>query len=157
EAAWPRRTKRVRVDFASHSPLMEPILDEFRALARSLTYRTPSVPLVSTVTGDYADVTDPEYWVRNVRQTVRFADGMATMLHRGVDALVEINPRPVLSGVMHELAEAGGRAVTVAAGSRDDEVRGTLGAAARLWVSGADLDWSGAFTGVPARRVDLPT
>jgi len=155
--AWPGKSSRLRVSHAFHSVLMEPMLTEFRAIAASLTYAQPSLPVISNLTGGLVDqLTDPEYWVRQVCQTVRFADGITALLERGVDAVVEVGPKAALSGVITEIA--GDRGVTVAALGRDEaEVQAVLAGAARLWVSGVGVNWAETFTGLEPRPVELPT
>ena len=154
--AWPGRTSRLRVSRAFHSALMDPMLAEFGAVARELSYSRPTLPVVSNVTGLIAQrLTEPEYWVEQVRAAVRFADGVATLLDAGVDAVAEVGPRAALSGAVTGVV--GERPVVVAPLGRDeDEVRAALTGAARLWVSGVDVDWAGTFTGLRAGWAELP-
>ncbi|MCO1582773.1 SDR family NAD(P)-dependent oxidoreductase, partial [Crossiella sp. SN42] len=91
------RTTRLKVSHAFHSAHLDPILDEFAAIAESLTYHEPRIPVVTNLTGDIATtLTDPQHWVRHVRGTVRFADGLATLAAQGVTHLVEVGPHPAL-------------------------------------------------------------
>ncbi|MFC6612257.1 type I polyketide synthase [Amorphoplanes digitatis] len=146
-AAGFERSRRLAVSHAFHSSLMDPMLDAFREVVRELTFREPVISMVSTMTGTVADqVTDPEYWVRHVRETVRFADGVAAM---GADAVVEVGPDAVLSSLIDaELV------VPTLRRDRDEDVA-LLGAVAALWTAGVELDLGAWFPG--ARRVPLPT
>ncbi len=151
-----RRTKRLLVSHAFHSPLMDPMLAEFAEVARGLTYAEPAIPVVSNLTGEFASagLTDPDYWVRHVREAVRFADGVNAMTGRGVDAIVEVGPSPALSSAVHALAD-----ITVAPLARETltEDRAVLTGVGRLWASGVPVDWAEVFAGLSPRRVDLPT
>ncbi|CAM5233100.1 Phenolphthiocerol synthesis polyketide synthase type I Pks15/1 [Streptomyces glaucescens] len=153
-----RRTKRLAVSHAFHSPRMEPMLEEFRRVAESLTYTAPQVPLVSNLTGRIAasgEICTPEYWVRHVREAVRFADGVAELAAQGVSVFVELGPDGVLTGPGSQVA---GDAVFVPAlrAGRPEE-RALLSALARAWTHGVDVDWKAVFAGTGAQRVDLPT
>jgi polyketide synthase 12 len=153
------RTRRLRVSHAFHSPLMEPMLDDFRAVAAGLTYDSPRLPVVSTLTGRRAgdgELTTPEYWVRHVREGVRFADAIDVLRGDGVDHLLEIGPDGTLSGLAAQCAPDPDALVVSALGRKDRaEPMAVLEGLARLWVAGTDVDWQSVCAG--GQRVDLPT
>ncbi|MFC8453370.1 SDR family NAD(P)-dependent oxidoreductase, partial [Kitasatospora sp. NPDC057223] len=153
-----RKTSRLAVSHAFHSILMEPMLDEFRSIAGELEYHEPAVPVVSTVTGALgADLASPEYWVRQVREAVRFADAVRALEVEGVSRFLELGPDGVLTGLAQQ-SVSGEQATLVAATRRNRPEPVTLVTAlAQLHTSGAAVDWSAFFAGTGARRVDLPT
>ncbi|WP_157577030.1 type I polyketide synthase, partial [Saccharomonospora iraqiensis] len=151
-AADGHRTKRLAVSHAFHSARMEPMLDEFRAVAETITYRAPRLPLVADLTGTVADdAVTADYWVRHVRETVRFSDGLTTLADRGLTRFVELGPDGVL------LAAAGDTAIVAAATLRRDRDEATtlLTAVADLATHGVPVDWA-AVLGA-GRVTDLPT
>ncbi|MGK7875121.1 MAG: beta-ketoacyl synthase N-terminal-like domain-containing protein [Xenococcaceae cyanobacterium] len=95
------KTKELEVSHAFHSPLMSPMLAEFEAAAKQITYHQPQIPLISNVTGLLADnsITTAEYWVNHVRQPVRFAQSMETLLEFGYEVFLEVGPKPILLGM----------------------------------------------------------
>jgi acyl transferase domain-containing protein len=105
-----RKTRRLKVSHAFHSPLMDPVLAEFGSVARSVTFRPPSGPgFVSTVTGQpasAAELCNPDYWVEHIRRPVRFADALAALGDRGVRLYLETGPGNGLTG-MAKAATAG--------------------------------------------------
>ncbi|MEU5680901.1 SDR family NAD(P)-dependent oxidoreductase [Streptomyces rochei] len=158
-----RKTQRLSVSHAFHSPLMEPMLAEFRRVAESLTYHEPLLPVVSNVTGTLDDehrLSTPEYWVDHVRATVRFSDGVRALADAGADAFVELGPDGVLTALAQQSLDTGtGTGALAVAALRKDraEERCLLTALARLHTAGVDVDWSACFHGTGARRTDLPT
>ncbi|MFH8367652.1 type I polyketide synthase [Streptomyces sp. NPDC018031] len=154
------KTRRLRVSHAFHSPLMEPMLAEFERIAQSLTYAEPSIPVVSNVTGQVAsaeELCSPGYWVRHVRDAVRFADGVRTLAGRDVVSFLELGPDGVLSAMGQESVP---EAVFAPVLRKDRAEAGSLAEAlAEIFVRGAGVDWSRLLTasGVVGRRVDLPT
>ncbi|WP_346535282.1 type I polyketide synthase [Micromonospora sp. DPT] len=152
-----RKTTRLRVSHAFHSGLMDPMLDEFRAVAASLTYAEPQLPVVSNLTGAVAttELTDPDYWVRHVREAVRFADGVTALHAAGATTFLELGPdaalTPMIEGVLTD-------DVTVVPSLRrgHDEHRQALTALARLHITGTTVDWT-ALLPQTTRTVDLPT
>ncbi|MFG1780703.1 SDR family NAD(P)-dependent oxidoreductase [Micromonospora sp. NPDC049048] len=157
-----RRTSRLRVSHAFHSPRMDPMLDEFRAVAAGLTYRTPHLPVVSNLTGhpvDPARLCSPEHWVAHVRGTVRFHDGVRALHGQGVTTFLEIGPAGVLTAMAQDclVAEADELAFVPAVRGTAGEVEALLAAVARLHVRGVAVDRATLAGPGPHRRVDLPT
>ncbi|MFV2116756.1 type I polyketide synthase, partial [Micromonospora sp. LOL_025] len=153
------RTKRLRVSHAFHSPLMEPMLADFAAVAATLSYAPPTVPLVSNLTGAVIDADQlctPDYWVRHVREAVRFADTVTHLHANGVTRFLEIGPDTVLTALTADALPADAQ-VTVTGVQRpgQDEVATLLGAVARLHCHGVAVRWSRLLPG--AGPVDLPT
>ncbi|MCZ0973672.1 acyltransferase domain-containing protein [Streptomyces albulus] len=155
-----RRTRRLTVSHAFHSPLMDPMLDAFRTVAEGLEYHPPRLPVVSNVTGEVATAEElcaADYWVRHVRATVRFADGVRTLAGRGATAFLEIGPDGVLSALAAAcLPDTDAAVVPVLRKGRPEE-HTALTAAARLHVAGVDLDWTAVLAGTGGRRITLPT
>ncbi len=158
-----RRTSRLSVSHAFHSPLMEPVLEDFRRAIEVLDFRVPAVPVVSNVTGEMAsaqELTAPGYWVRHVRETVRFADGIDALVSEGADTFVELGPGAALAAMVQHCvdSEAHPDAVAVAALRKGQgEETALITALARLHTAGVEVDWAGFFSGLGARRVALPT
>ncbi|MFC4536701.1 SDR family NAD(P)-dependent oxidoreductase [Sphaerisporangium dianthi] len=154
-----RRTKRLRVAHAFHSARMEGMLAEFRGVAAGLSFGRGAIPVVSTVTGLVAtaeELADPEHWVRNVRETVRFADTVDALAGLGVDRFLELGPTGVLSAMGAACAQdrvAFVPAIRDGVAEPESVVRGV----AELHACGASVDWPAFFAGTGARRVDLPT
>ncbi|MEV6979266.1 type I polyketide synthase, partial [Kitasatospora sp. NPDC093806] len=155
------RTRRLTVSHAFHSGLMDPMLEEFGAVVAGLELREPALPLVSTVTGRVETElwTDPGYWVRQVREGVRFADAVGSMLELGTGVFLEVGPDAVLSGMVAEcLPQEGPARAVVPSLRRDrDQARSAVEALARLHTAGAPVTWDSVFQGTGARRIDLPT
>ncbi|MEU6071933.1 type I polyketide synthase, partial [Streptomyces sp. NPDC047082] len=148
-----RKTSRLKVSHAFHSPLMDPMLEEFAAVVSGLVFNEPRIPVVSNLTGRPAEPYTPEYWVRHVREAVRFADGVRTLHELGVTTFVEIGPGGVLSGMAKGCVD---EAVTVPLLRADrPEQQAVVTALAELHVHGVSPDWQALFPG--ARHVDLPT
>ncbi|MFD5307921.1 acyltransferase domain-containing protein, partial [Streptomyces rochei] len=159
-AACGARSRRLAVSHAFHSPLVEPMLGEFRRVVESVAFGVPSLRVVSNVTGAWVDPEEwgtPEYWVRQVREPVRFADGVATLLDAGVRTFVELGPAGTLTSMVSHCADATATSVTAVPTLRPDhdESRTVLSAAASLYVQGHPVDWAPLFP--RARTVDLPT
>ncbi|XVS67801.1 SDR family NAD(P)-dependent oxidoreductase [Actinosynnema sp. CA-299493] len=142
-----RRTKRLTVSHAFHSARMDAMLDDFRAVAASVSFAEPQVTFLSTV--DDGSIADPEYWVRNVRQTVRFSDAAAKLSDHDVVRCVEIGPDAVLSAL------TGGLPCTPALRADRDDAVTAVTALSAVHATGGTVDWRAVHPG--GRTVELPT
>ncbi|MFC4562164.1 type I polyketide synthase [Nocardiopsis mangrovi] len=155
------RATRLRVGQGFHSPLMDPILDDFAATVAELDLHPPAIPLVSTVTGrklTTEEITSPHYWVRHARDTVRYHDAVQTIAADGIRTLIEIGPDSPLSALTAHDDDLTTVPLMRRPRSGEDPVpepeRFTQ-ALARAHVSGADVDWTAVLGS--GRPVPLPT
>ncbi|MEU5838641.1 SDR family NAD(P)-dependent oxidoreductase [Streptomyces diacarni] len=158
-AARGRRTKRLRVSHAFHSPHMDAMLDEFHMVAKGLTFAAPTIPIVSTLTGQPVgaeELTTPEYWVGHVRRPVRFLDAARALEAEGVRTFLELGPDGVLSSMGQDFLDAGALLVPLLRGGRD-EPHTAVTALAHAHVRGVPVDWRALFGENAGPAADLPT
>jgi acyl transferase domain-containing protein len=155
------RVRRVEVDYASHSAHVEAIEGELAEVLAPVVAGEPSVPFLSTVTGEWITdgETDAGYWYRNLRQTVRLEPAVRQLAQSGHGAFLEMSPHPVLTVPVAETVEAAGADAVVVGSLRRgegglDRLYVSLGEA---WARGVAVDWTAAFEGLSPRRIDLPT
>ncbi|MFE6175700.1 SDR family NAD(P)-dependent oxidoreductase [Streptomyces sp. NPDC056464] len=150
-----RPSRRLRVSHAFHSPLLDPMLAEYRAVAESVTYHRPSVPVVSTLTGrpEPDALATADHWVRQARETVRFADAVGHLADVGVTAFVEAGPSASLGMAAEECVAPDAGAVFTSGA----DARTALEGLAALHVHGVPVDWRSVYAGSGARRRPLPT
>ncbi len=161
-AAKSIQTRRLQVSHAFHSPLMEPILDEFNALAKQLSYRGAATPIILNETGRVGGAQDinADYWTRHIRQPVRFSQSMQTALELGTSVFLELGPAPTLLSLA-AMVEARQPLTLQASMKRDSDPSLDMRlAAAGLYAGGAELDWAAlgqeqrTFTGLPTYAFD---
>lgn len=153
-AAAGRKTTRLRVSHAFHSPHLDEVLADFRKIAETVRYDRPKVPVVSNLTGTVVDEFTAEYWVRHMRHAVRFADGVAALVKAGARRFVEVGPGSVLSALAGEVVPHVPAIPTL---RRDEpEASAVVRALAAAHGTGAPVDWR-AFFGPDAAAVSLPT
>jgi acyl transferase domain-containing protein/acyl carrier protein len=158
-----RKTKRLRVSHAFHSQRMDPMLAAFGEVVSALTFAPPRIAVVSNVTGALVGeetLCDPAYWMRHVRETVRFADGVGALERAGARCFIEVGPDGVLCALSRECLsdDALERAAVVPAQrAGDPEVQTLLGALAQAHTAGVPVAWQAFFAGRGARPVELPT
>ncbi len=157
-------SRRLNTSHAFHSAMMDPVVEPFSALVRSVALSAPQIPFVSNVTGQWitdAQATDPAYWARHLREGVRFADGVGELLraHPG-SILLEVGPGQTLAPLarQHPAAGAGSGVVVISTLSDGrDEDEAALTALGRLWLEGVAVDWTSFRAAERPRRVALPT
>jgi acyl transferase domain-containing protein/acyl carrier protein len=157
-ASTGRKTKQLTVSHAFHSELMDPMLDEFRAVLSGLTWNPAAIQVVSNLSGRLAgpELSTPEYWVRHVREAVRFADGIVAARESGATFFLELGPDGVLTALAQQCLEPGPVfATSLRTGARRPDPESVLAAVAALYTHGIAPDWSAVQPG--GRRVDLPT
>ncbi|KOV67489.1 type I polyketide synthase [Streptomyces sp. MMG1121] len=160
-AAHVTTTRRLRVSHAFHSPRMEPMLAAFREVMTGIVATEPTVPIVSTLTGapaTAAELGSADYWVRHVRETVRFADAVTTLAAKGADTFLELGAAPVLTAMGPDcLPDAEDTAFVSTARKDTAQLPGLLGALAAVHARGSDVDWAVLYDTYQGRCVDLPT
>ncbi len=156
-----RKTKRLAVSHAFHSPLIEPMLEEFAEVAEGLFYGEPRIPIVSNVTGETLSAeqaTDPAYWVAHVRQPVRFADAVKALNEQGASTYLELGPDPLLCAMAREtLGDDAAAAFVPTLRESRPEAGAVSTAIGGAHAAGVKLDWAAFFAGAGAKRVPLPT
>lgn len=153
------KTKHLQVSHAFHSPLMEPMLAEFEAVAQEVTYSQPRIPIISNVTGQKvgSDMTTAQYWVNHVRQPVKFAQSMNTLNEQGYELFLEIGPKPILLGMGRQCLPEDNGIWLPSLRPGVDEWQQILSSLGQLYVRGAKVDWSGFDRDYVRQKVILPT
>ena len=156
--------RRVPIDVAGHSILVEGILEAFTERLSQIRMQPPRIPFVSNVTGTWitpTEAVDPKYWARHLRMTVRFADGLTTLTGGQSCILLEVGPGHTLSGLARTSPEIAARSKAFPSlrHPRDPQsdvafLTGTLGA---VWANGGAVDWHAYHAQERLYRIPLPT
>lgn len=145
----------LRVSHAFHSPLMQPMLDEFASVARSIQYHTPQIAIISNVSGTAAKTFNADYWVQHVRQPVRFQEGIQALYASGSRVFLEIGPKPTLIGM-------GKRIITennvhwLASLDSSNDWETLLNSLGKLYTLGVPVNWKNFEATYTRRKVRLP-
>jgi len=153
---------RVHIAVAAHSAMLEPILGEFERFCRTIHFKPPEIPYVSNLTGTWitaAEATSPLYWVKHLRSTVRFADGIAALLQDPARVLVELGPGRTLSSLAQQQPVKARAALSTLRHPKAEgsDVAFLLTALGRIWLAGSSPDWSLFHAAEERRRLPLPT
>ena len=156
--------RRLHTSHALHSAMMEPLLATFAAKLKEVKTGTPQIPIVSTLTGTWMtaeEACDAGYWARQLRQTVRFADGLGEILKEPETVLLEIGPGQTLSALAKQQGTQAEARVVLSSlrHPRDSQsdVSYMLHTLARLWTAGVEIDWAAMHAReLERRRISLP-
>jgi acyl transferase domain-containing protein/acyl carrier protein len=154
------QTQFLEVSHGFHSPLMDPILDEFEESAQAIVFKPPQVPLASTLTGQFLEpdqIMDAAYWRRQARQPVQFGKAMETLNQAGYYCFLEIGPHPVLCGMGKRVLAEGHTTWLPSLVKGQDNWQTILQSASQLYGWGLNLDWANFDRPYPRQRVTLPT
>lgn len=153
------KSKPLNVSHAFHSPLMEPMLAEFRQIASEIQYASPRLKLISNLMGTIAtdEIATAEYWCRHVRQPVQFAQSMEFLHQQGYELLVEIGPKPILLGMGRYCLPEGAGVWLPSLRPGQSDWQSLLQALATLYARGVTVDWAGFDRGYIRHRLSLPT
>ncbi len=160
------RYRKLNVSRAFHSPLMEPILAEFKQVAATVTYHQPQIPLISNLTGTLSTdaIATPDYWVRHIRQPVLFETSMRSLQERGDRIFLEIGPQPTLLsmgqqclGKQSQKGKAATHTWLPSLYPGKDDLHQLLQSLGALAVQGIAVDWHAFYDNSSAQRIELPT
>ncbi|HVT16282.1 MAG TPA: amino acid adenylation domain-containing protein [Thermoanaerobaculia bacterium] len=156
--------RRLHISVAAHSPMVEPILAEFGAAVAHLPLAPPAIPFLSNVTGTWIrdeEATDPAYWVRQLRQTVRFGEGVGELLREPERVMLEVGPGQTLGTLAMQHPGRGPQHVFLGSLRHPQDCRPDadvlLEALGQLWLAGVRVNWRAFSAGERRRRVPLPT
>jgi polyketide synthase PksJ len=161
-------SRELETSHAFHSAMMDPMLDAWRSVLNTVSLNAPEIPYVSNLTGNFIaahEATDTEYWVQHLRSTVRFADGLDTLLSTSGSSerprvLIEVGPGQVLSNIAKRRSSGRAHVALPTLGrssEQGDDSRTLHRCIGRLWSSGISIDWSGYHANARMLRVPLPT
>ncbi|MFB3787163.1 MAG: SDR family oxidoreductase [bacterium] len=156
--------RRLITSHAFHSAMMDPVLEPFAAAVMKISLRDPAIPYISNVTGTWitpAQARDPQYWATHLRQTVRFADGLQTLMQEPECVLLEVGPGNTLATLAKQhTAKGPGHAVLTSLRhpkEKTPDLAMMLSSLGRMWMEGLTPDWSRFYANEKRRRISLPT
>lgn len=157
-------SRRIKIQVAAHSAMLDPILDEFERHLQQVNFMAPKRPFISNVSGSWADpneVVTPQYWVTHLRQTVRFAAGLETLMQDAGRVFLEVGPGQTLTSLCRQQpAKQKSHGIVSSMRHRKEEVTDDLfiyNALGRLWLNGVDIPWQDYYQDEYRRRIPLPT
>lgn len=144
---------------AFHSSMMDPIVDDFKTVVAEITLSTPTIPIVSTVTGVLLtdeQAIDPAYWAKHLREPVRFSDAISTILTYDSPLFLEVGPGAVTATLIKQIAGNNARVIHSFV-NKANEHQSILTALGYLWINGLEPNWDNYYSAQYRTMVTLPT
>ena len=154
------RVRPLRVSYAAHSRLIDPVAPAFRQILETVRFQPNRIALISNVTGALAgaeEIGNADYWITHMREPVRFAESIATLAAQGITHCIEVGPHPVLLGMAAECLPGSDMEWLPSLRRDRPEWPDLIESLQRLYVGGAEIDWNGFDRGYLRRRVALPS
>ncbi|MGB0521655.1 MAG: SDR family NAD(P)-dependent oxidoreductase [Flammeovirgaceae bacterium] len=155
-----RRVKRLKVSTASHSPLMDQILEPYQEMLSTITFHLPKLPIISNTLGKVAnqELTDTNYWVNHLRGTVRFADSISTLNSLAIDTFIEISANSVLLGITAPRIQNSAHCLWLPTSTkRENEALTTRKSLAKWYSAGGNINWDNYYQGATYPFLQLPS
>ncbi|NJO16202.1 MAG: acyltransferase domain-containing protein [Thioploca sp.] len=156
--------RRLLTSHAFHSEMMTPILATFTKQVQQITLKAPQIPYISNVTGTWitsVEATNPNYWATHLRQTVRFAAGLQTLLADSRRILLEVGPGRTLSTLAKQYSDKVAKHSVLSSlrhpHDNQSDIAFLLNTLGQLWLMGVSVDWSGFYANERRQRLPLPT
>ncbi|MFM6306704.1 MAG: acyltransferase domain-containing protein, partial [Dolichospermum sp.] len=154
------KTKKLLVSHAFHSPLMKPIISEFKQITQQVTFSSPLIPVISNVTGEVIKdaITTADYWCQHILQPVKFAASMQSLAQQGVEIFIEIGPKPTLLGMGRQCLPSDYSGLWLPSlRPKKEDWQALLTSLAELYLHGVKIDWQGFDRDFERKRSVLPT
>ncbi len=158
------RNQLLKTSHAFHSHLMEPMLEDFGQVLKTIEFSEPVKKYISNVSGTWVnakEAIDPEYWIKHVRATVNFDKGLKTLLKEDASIFLEVGPGIVLTGIANKLIRQNENHVAINVlphpSKSGEERKIMLEAIGKIWRHGKPIDWEAFYAYGNYRRISLPT
>ncbi|ACB52427.1 probable polyketide synthase [Crocosphaera subtropica ATCC 51142] len=154
------QTQTLNVSHAFHCPMMEPMLEEFEVIAKQINYSSPKLKLVSTVTGTVItdEIATYKYWCEQIRQPVKFAQGMECLGKEGIEIFLEIGPKPTLLNLGQIILEAHRNSWLASLHPKQENWQTMLSSLGQLYIKGCSINWDEFDKDYPRNHLNnLPT
>lgn len=153
---WGIKYQWLNEDYAFHSPLMQPIIQEFQAVANTIQYQLPKIPLVSNLTGKLAEskIASSDYWVQHIMQTVQFANSIQFLVQQNIDIFLEIGAKPTLTAIIKSFIQ--NKILLASLNPKHSDWQQILTSLKQLYLQGCQINWHEVTKSYSGQQISLP-